>query len=89
MYMTVVALARRQHEAGHEVDAAIVHDVIWALAPPDSRLEHTHVATVGSELRIFFFFNARTPGEAEAAGLRLCARACSCSPALRGWEISE
>lgn len=86
--MTVVTLTMRQYDKWPQVNTAIVHDIIWALAAPDVALEHAHVVKFGRELRIALFFNARTPIEARSAGLRLCALACNFSPALQDWEVS-
>ena len=87
--MTVVSLARRQPDRGHQFNTAVAADVIWAFAAPETRLEHAHVAELGNEVHIVLFFNARTFSEARSAGIRLCARACHASPALYDWEISE
>jgi hypothetical protein len=89
VYMTVVSLARRPGDRGHQFNTAVATDVIWAFAAPEAKLEHAHVAELGNEVHIVLFFNAQTFSEARSAGLRLCARACHSSPALHDWEVSQ
>jgi hypothetical protein len=65
----------------------MVHDVIWAFATPDTRLEHVRVARNRTQIDIAVFCLAGTEDKARTAAVAVCERACRNSPLLRGWTV--
>ena len=87
VYMTVVTLATRKMDSGHQIRRETVHDVIWALATPELSLQHVHVKASGNKLDIVLFVNSPSSAAARSAGLGVCMRACRVSAVLQDWEI--
>jgi hypothetical protein len=85
--MTVVTLVVTGVTANRHLDSAMVHDVLWAFATPETALQHARVAVHEDRLDIVVFCIARTPREAHSAAVVVCERACRDSPSLSGWGI--
>ena len=60
VYMTVVSLVAITPGASSTPDAAMVHDVIWAFATPETRLEHVRVVRNTAQIDIAVFCMAGT-----------------------------
>jgi hypothetical protein len=67
--------------------ASAVTDILWAFADPQECLEHISSVSGKSIISIVLFYLADDPETATQRAYRLCRRAISGSPGLRGWQV--
>lgn len=87
--MTIVTLVRANDCPSRDLSGAMIHDVLWAFARPESGLEHVRVSAHIDRIDIAMFCLAKTALEAHAAAVSVCDRACHGSPKLYGWHVQE
>ncbi|SDZ35341.1 hypothetical protein SAMN05421504_113101 [Amycolatopsis xylanica] len=85
--MASVALAATGGARHHDMTADVVVDLLWALAEPDSGLEHVRAATSPGRVDVILFSIAENALSAAEAGARLCELATTTAPQFEGWRI--
>lgn len=88
MYVTIVTLVPESDESP-DPDSTLVHDVIWALATPETGLQHVRVSVRTNAVDIVLFCSTQVAAHAHHAAVALCQRVCAISPLLHGWRVGS
>lgn len=87
MHLVQLRLTRPAGPAPREVDAHLIHDVLWALAPPGAGIEHIRARAGPDGIDLTFFLRHDIP-DPDRYARTLLATLARTSPALSAWSIS-
>lgn len=85
--MASVALAASDEARQRELDPHVLVDLLWALADPGLGIEHMRAAAGPGQIEIIFFSTASDAQAASRISNRLCEKATTSAPQLRGWYV--
>jgi hypothetical protein len=89
MYMATVTLTATGAAVRRGLAPQLVTDILWAAATPADDLEHLHSLVTPDRVELTFFHGSANSMQAHSAAIRICRRALTSSPSLRGWVLGE
>jgi hypothetical protein len=90
MYVAVVVLVPDERTARrHDLDNAVVTDILWTAASEADGLEHIHSRAASDRIELTMFHRVRAQADAAAAAERICRQALNSSPSLHGWQLAR
>lgn len=90
MHLVQLRLTSSTGPAPDDADAHLIHDVLWALAPPGAGIEHIRARAGPDGIDLTLFLRHDVPdSDPDRYARALLATVARLSPALRRWHLAD